>query len=559
MTKPIEEPVPYRTSCQFEGSPEAKLLLLGEAPSGEEIRRNQPFVGPAGEVLDDCLIGAGIERSECMIANVWGDRVDKLENGNIVTHDQHELLWTPGGGFTNQGWTLSLRCRQEIEASKANVIVPLGLTALSLVAPELRTGRQKWTGLISKWRGSVMQESVWGRKYVATFHPANVVWGATENRHVIAGDLRRAHEESAQPELIRRKRQMVTDPSIGTVLNWLASCRKAGRIWFDVELFNGQLSAFNFTCEEYWGMCIPFLMGPGQHRWTESSELMIMEAIADLLEDPSIDKGNQNILFDMWAMLWTYGIHVRGRIDDPMVLHHIVFPDLPKSLAFQCSWLTDVPFYKDDVGMPLWRTPWENLQAFWEYGCRDAFVPLECWRKLSAEYLRPGSPYERTYRETMEMADPLAMMMLHGITVDAAGMQRERDTQLAKQTEALAQCREAGLENPLSSKQTMEFFGLTKAADKFALLKIIKDAGPKAEIAKACLTVRRAGKQISNYFEMPLVAGRMMTSYNYRGTNTGRLSSSGSVLGGGANEQNLTSEFTRWLVPDGWMEPDEVG
>ena len=46
-----------------DGSPEARLMFIGEAPGGEEDRKGIPFVGPAGQLLDKMLMAIGIERS----------------------------------------------------------------------------------------------------------------------------------------------------------------------------------------------------------------------------------------------------------------------------------------------------------------------------------------------------------------------------------------------------------------------------------------------------------------------------------------------------------------
>lgn len=52
------------------GDPEADLMFVGEAPGGEEDRRGEPFVGPAGQVLDGWLEQLGLERRAVYIANV---------------------------------------------------------------------------------------------------------------------------------------------------------------------------------------------------------------------------------------------------------------------------------------------------------------------------------------------------------------------------------------------------------------------------------------------------------------------------------------------------------
>ena len=52
-----------------EGSAAAQLMLVGEQPGDQEDLAGEPFVGPAGQVLDECLEKAGIDRSSAYVTN----------------------------------------------------------------------------------------------------------------------------------------------------------------------------------------------------------------------------------------------------------------------------------------------------------------------------------------------------------------------------------------------------------------------------------------------------------------------------------------------------------
>ncbi|TQK69919.1 UdgX family uracil-DNA binding protein [Nocardioides sp. SLBN-35] len=63
----------YRDATQGvmgDGSPDADLVLLGEQPGDQEDRAGEPFVGPAGQVLDDALDDAGLARDRVFLTNV---------------------------------------------------------------------------------------------------------------------------------------------------------------------------------------------------------------------------------------------------------------------------------------------------------------------------------------------------------------------------------------------------------------------------------------------------------------------------------------------------------
>jgi DNA polymerase len=52
------------------GNPNARLVLVGEAPGREEDQKGEPFVGEAGRLLDRILLAMGMQREEVYICNV---------------------------------------------------------------------------------------------------------------------------------------------------------------------------------------------------------------------------------------------------------------------------------------------------------------------------------------------------------------------------------------------------------------------------------------------------------------------------------------------------------
>jgi uracil-DNA glycosylase family 4 len=71
-----------------DGAPNARLMLVGEAPGGDEDRVGRPFVGRAGQLLDRMLAAIGLDRTKVYIANVvpWrppGNRTPTLQETAI--------------------------------------------------------------------------------------------------------------------------------------------------------------------------------------------------------------------------------------------------------------------------------------------------------------------------------------------------------------------------------------------------------------------------------------------------------------------------------------------
>ncbi|MBV8850731.1 MAG: uracil-DNA glycosylase [Methylobacteriaceae bacterium] len=53
-----------------DGNPQARIMLVGEAPGAEEDRAGKPFVGRSGQLLDRMLVAIGLDRTSAYITNV---------------------------------------------------------------------------------------------------------------------------------------------------------------------------------------------------------------------------------------------------------------------------------------------------------------------------------------------------------------------------------------------------------------------------------------------------------------------------------------------------------
>ncbi len=53
-----------------EGPADARVMFVGEGPGLQEDRQGRPFVGPAGQLLNQLLLGAGLRRPEVFITNI---------------------------------------------------------------------------------------------------------------------------------------------------------------------------------------------------------------------------------------------------------------------------------------------------------------------------------------------------------------------------------------------------------------------------------------------------------------------------------------------------------
>ncbi len=146
-----------------EGPPDAKIVLVGEQPGDREDIEGKPFVGPAGELLNQALVRAGIRRREVYVTNVV-KHFKFTERGKRRLHkkpDSREI-------FACRPWL-----EAELAAIKPQTVVCLGATpAQALFGRDFR---------ITKSRG-VMRATDWCERTIATWHPAAILRMPDETR-----------------------------------------------------------------------------------------------------------------------------------------------------------------------------------------------------------------------------------------------------------------------------------------------------------------------------------------------------------------------------------------
>ena len=139
------------------GSALARVVLVGEQPGDVEDRQGEPFVGPAGQLLDRALDEAGIDRSQAYVTNAV-KHFRFRETGRRRLHQTPELSHLTA-------------CRPWLDAELAlldpDVLVCLGATAAKvLLGATFRVTRQR--GLLFPRAGG----SGW---MLATYHPSAVL------------------------------------------------------------------------------------------------------------------------------------------------------------------------------------------------------------------------------------------------------------------------------------------------------------------------------------------------------------------------------------------------
>jgi uracil-DNA glycosylase family 4 len=134
-----------RTIVFGEGDPNARLMFVGEGPGADEDASGRPFVGKAGQLLNNMIQAMGLQREQVYIANIVKCRPPANRTPEPVeanTCDQFLL--------------------QQIDVIQPEVVVALGSTA----ATYLLGAKRSLAGLRGRWH------SCRGAKLAVTYHPA---------------------------------------------------------------------------------------------------------------------------------------------------------------------------------------------------------------------------------------------------------------------------------------------------------------------------------------------------------------------------------------------------
>lgn len=148
------------------GDRTSPVMLIGEGPGEQEDLRGEPFVGPAGKLLDDMLELIDLDRSKVYIANMVKCRPPR--NRDPLNLEQEAC----------RRWL-----NNQIELVQPEIIICLGrIAAMGMIRPDFR---------ITKEHGQWFRIN--GRDYMAIYHPSALLRDASKRPETFV-DLRTIRE-----------------------------------------------------------------------------------------------------------------------------------------------------------------------------------------------------------------------------------------------------------------------------------------------------------------------------------------------------------------------------
>ena len=158
----------YRTENKYfpvigEGSHDAKIMFVGEAPGRNEAKTGRPFCGAAGKILDELLAHIKIDRKSVYVTNIVKDRPQENRD---PTPKEIEIY----GPFLDR----------QIEIIQPKVIAALGRYSMGYIMQKF--GLEGQMESISKMHGrSFDTEASYGPiKVVCLYHPCVAVYNPNQ-------------------------------------------------------------------------------------------------------------------------------------------------------------------------------------------------------------------------------------------------------------------------------------------------------------------------------------------------------------------------------------------
>ena len=525
----------------------ATILLVGEAPGADEVRFGAPFVGKAGQLLDELLDHAGLRRADIRIENVIEERPpsNKLD---ALTPERMQF------------WFDDFAAR--FAELRPRVVVPLGNVALNAVlGGTFKKGKQgyAWQHKITKLRGypqTMLRTEL--AIVLPTIHPAAILRMGSW-RYRAERDFGRIAEIACSPSagmVTPRAVEIIRDEdTLVEKREWLHRT-EYNTLGIDIETAGSQILCVGFGVPGVGGIVIPTTMSAWGNR--KKPLYYAWQTIAAICRT-HVPKALHNGLFDTFMLRMERSIEITNFAYDTMYMHQCLAPQDEHSLEHCASMDVWTPPFK--------QTDWNDIESIMRRCGQDACLTAE----LAETYIQELTTHGRIefYLEAYKQFLPMLLdLMTHGIAVDvetrtrlAAIAQQEMELlrNAIRETAGTALHAKTGLSNKkiqsyfydtLGCKEQRHVRTKRRTVDEVAIRRLMRRYPRAKPVGELVLRYRRAQK-LGEFVAEARVDddGRMRSSYGID-TDTGRLSSKTNPRGTGSNAQNQDRSIRGMFVPD---------
>lgn len=379
------------------GPSDARIMFVGEAYGQVERALQRPFSGPAGKVLENVMLQAGLNPASCYFTNI----VNAQPPGNDLS------AWITKGIPNDIVADGIVSLSEEIDSIRPNVIVPLGNWPLWAFYGQPLNKQGVPTGILD-YRGYLLEarKLARGTKIIPTVHPSHLLQGGAADTPLAILDLQRAKRESLFPDIRRRPRVCIVNPE-GEEREAIRHrlLHEGDRLCIDIEYIGSRLLCVGFAVSAEWATTI-IIRSPSDLAWCRS----LIESGRPLCA--------QNAMFEMGILDWHYQIDAISHMDfDTMVAAYVLNIEYTKNLGALGALYTDLPAWWDVINWEAIKDGSMPIDVVWEYNCIDCMATYEIMEQQEQELATDPKMVE-AFRFDMSKLPPLWRMGKRGIRLD---------------------------------------------------------------------------------------------------------------------------------------------
>lgn len=521
-----------------------RLVLVGEAPGRMEVVHSKPFVGPSGQLLDEVLEEAEIDRREAWVTNAIlcrgpeenqpraaaccaGRLAKELEaipaDVPIVTLGKVPVRSVLGATTVIKRRGFVWRSKEVKETSVRSLERSLAKGLERGLSEEKIATREH-----ALWHKRALQRIGGGRVIMPTLHPAFVL-RADFYRPVLAVDIERVgrwlKSEGGLPLADQGGYEVVSWRKLRKALKKLGS-----HVSVDIESNTANplechIKCIGFSDDEHAIVAFPY---------TRRMDKVITEAFkkrtAIFHNGPPFDMiamGVRGIRFPKW--------------EDTLLAVHAYAGHLPKGLNFVGSFYCDTGPWKmehsgvaggEEKGLTPDKLEDEELC---HYNAADVRIDCQGWHRMQADL----EPERKVYEHDKLVAMVCQDMIVNGLRIDRARQRQLKKELEAQRADLLGKMRSISgradftprkydlIRDVLFGKFGMPVIGLTEKGAIKSDAKVLEELrlfdSPGGQLAGAILDYRSIDKAISTFLSVtPGSDGRIHPPWKNFGTETGR-------------------------------------
>ena len=366
---------------------ERLCMVVTDYPIKTEVEQEEPYCSASNMTLMGDLHKIGIKQKECYFTYFSYERPTKESYDYINDFSKHASLEPVGDGklgllgeeyhkissqkdlyMSNTLWLEFQGLLENIRQVKPKLIIVTGkwsllfLTACTTYAKTQGNFKDaKPQGGLNKFRASMLKVSEsleLGDILVFPMLPTTTKMRSPEKIPILKWDLNKVGAiyqdivDGDAEKYLEPKRDFLYDLDFNYITGYLLGLigviyDKPMLVSVDIETRHSTIDCIGITAKVNSGICIPFSTLESPFIWTTEQELEIVTLIKRLLSMENCKIVGQNFSYDAQYLykFWLLDVHAYL---DTMVLHHVMFNYMPKSLDFLASVYSDnYKYWKD--------------------------------------------------------------------------------------------------------------------------------------------------------------------------------------------------------------------